>query len=101
MIGYHYVVLPDGEVQHGRPLFYEGALVNGYNQSSIGICYVGGLSASGETADTRTEEQDRALTALLRTLKHKFPLATIVGHCDLNRGKACPCFDATAYNACL
>lgn len=98
MIGYHYVVMPDGEVQHGRPLCYIGAHVRGYNYCSIGVCYVGGLDADGVTADTRTEAQKEALLRLLKYLKKKFPLARIVGHRDLAKGKACPCFDATVYN---
>lgn len=101
MIGYHYVVMPGGEVQHGRPLFYQGAHVGtpvDYNPQSIGVCYVGGLDSSGATADTRTEQQKATLLKLLRHLKRLYPKAKIVGHRDLNRGKACPCFDAKAYN---
>ena len=101
MIGYHYVVMPDGEVQPGRPLFYQGAHVGkpkNYNDVSIGVCYVGGLDEQGQSADTRTDAQKASLLALLRHLKKKFPQARIVGHRDLNPGKECPCFDATAYN---
>ena len=98
MIGYHYVVMPDGEVQHGRPLFYQGAHAKGYNHCSVGVCYVGGLNADGETADTRTEEQKKAMMMLLMNLKKTFPQARIVGHRELDMGKACPCFDATVYN---
>ena len=101
MIGYHYVVLPDGEVETGRPLFYQGAHVGrptNYNDMSIGVCYVGGLDAHGRFADTRTEAQKDSLMSLLRKLKKKFPQARIVGHNYLNAGKACPCFDAQVYN---
>ena len=101
MIGYHYVILPDGEVEHGRPLFLQGAHVGtprNYNNQSIGVCYVGGRNANGEFADTRTPAQKIALLFLLSELKKRFPQAKIVGHRKLNKGKACPCFDATAYN---
>ena len=30
-------------------------------------------------------------------LKKKFPQAQIVGHKDLDHGKACPCFNAKEY----
>ena len=33
-----------------------------------------------------------------RTHRAYYPNATIIGHRDLNRGKVCPCFDATEYN---
>ena len=101
MIGYHYVILPDGVVEHGRPLFYQGAHVGtprNYNNQSIGVCYVGGRNANGEIADTRTLAQKQALVRVLTLLKSQYPNAKIVGHRDLNKGKACPCFDATVYN---
>ena len=100
MIGYHYVVMPDGEVEHGRPLFCQGAHVGScYNPASIGVCYVGGIDSEGRCADTRTEAQKSSLLRLLAWLKRKFPNSRIVGHRELNKGKACPCFDATAYNS--
>ncbi len=98
MIGYHYVVLPSGQIEHGRPLFYQGAHVKGYNHCSVGVCYVGGLDKNGVTADTRTEEQKISLRFIIDGLKARFPNAKVVGHHDLFAGKACPCFDAKVYN---
>ena len=101
MIGYHYVVLPNGEVEHGRPLFYQGAHVGkpkNYNGVSIGICYVGGRDTNGQYADTRTPQQRETLKKLIKQLKGKYPSARIVGHRDLDKGKVCPCFDAKVYN---
>ena len=94
MIGYHYLIKVDGTIENGRPLCVQGAHVRGCNGVSIGVCYVGGLDDKGEFADTRTDQQRASLWALLINLKHRFPKATIVGHHDLNRYKACPCFDA-------
>lgn len=93
MIGYHLVVMPDGSVEHGRPLFYQGAHVRNYNAVSIGVCYVGGLDEQGRTADTRTDAQKATLKRLLEKLKARFPKARVVGHRDLDRGKACPCYN--------
>ena len=99
MIGYHYVILPDGRLENGRPLFYEGAHVRGHNHESIGICLVGGRDKNGKPVDPRTPEQCLTLVDLLRELKQwHFPHAQIVGHRDLDRGKECPCFDAKCYN---
>ena len=96
MIGYHYLVHLDGEVEHGRPLFMKGAACprSGANSTGIHVCYVGGRNNQGFTADTRTEAQRTALQALVRELKRKYPRARVCGHRDLDRGKACPCFDA-------
>lgn len=94
-IGYHYVVYRDGSVHDGRPLFEVGAHCKGHNAHSIGVCYVGGLTADGRKAkDTRTLEQKEALVLLLVRLKTKFPLAEIHGHRDF-AAKECPSFDAT------
>lgn len=94
-IGYHYVVDLDGTVEPGRPESEIGAHCLGHNQNSIGVCYVGGLSADGRTPeDTRTAAQKEALLALLKKLRAKYPKASIHGHRDF-AAKACPSFDAT------
>ncbi len=93
-VGYHYIIYLDGSVHAGRPLATPGAHCRGHNQHSIGVCYVGGLSSDGTTPlDTRTNEQRLSMTQLLRLLRHRFPNADIVGHCDINPAKACPCFN--------
>ena len=94
-IGYHYVVYRDGSVHEGRPLSEVGAHCKGHNAHSIGVCYVGGLTADGLNAkDTRTLEQKESLVLLLVRLKTQFPLAEIHGHRDF-AAKECPSFDAT------
>ena len=92
--GYHFYIRKNGDIKSTRPLERIGAHTRGFNKESIGICYEGGLTASGQPADTRTLHQKASLVALLRELKRVFPRALIVGHHDLNPMKACPCFDA-------
>lgn len=91
-IGYHYVIALDGAVHAGRPLSVAGAHCLGHNAHSIGVCYVGGLDDEGHPADTRTEQQQRALRELVRELRQRYPAATVHGHNEFAR-KACPCFD--------
>lgn len=94
-IGYHYVVYRDGTYHKGRELSEVGAHCTGHNSKSIGICYIGGCAKDGKTPkDTRTEAQKKTLITLLRTMKSKFPKASIHGHRDF-ANKACPSFDAT------
>lgn len=94
-IGYHYVIYRDGSIHRGRPVEQIGAHCRGYNADSIGICYIGGLTADGKAAkDTRTPLQRLALVALLTALKLRFPNAEIRGHRDF-AAKECPSFDAT------
>jgi N-acetylmuramoyl-L-alanine amidase len=42
-IGYHFVIYTDGSVVPGRPLEKIGAHALGYNESSVGVCLVGGV----------------------------------------------------------
>lgn len=99
MIGYHYLIRLDGTIEQGRPLYMTGAHCKGHNAESIGVCYVGGLASDGKTPkDTRTPQQKAALKRWLGYLKRTYPDAQIVGHCDLDAKKACPCFDAKIYD---
>lgn len=99
-IGYHYVIYRDGSVHIGRSELLIGAHCTGHNSHSIGICYIGGCDAEkrlpdGQLApkDTRTPAQKTALLKLLKSLKSKYPQATIHGHREF-ANKACPSFDA-------
>ena len=92
-IGYHFLVLLDGTIATGRPLWRVGAHCTGHNTHSVGICYVGGLDTQGKPKDTRTPEQRKAMQQLIQLLKSVFVGATVYGHRDF-AAKACPCFDA-------
>lgn len=107
--GYHYYIRRSGETLLTRPLNLPGAHTRGYNHTSIGIAYEGGLTPDGRPADTRTPDQRAALLVLLRHLRDLYPHARIVGHRDLSPDlnhnhvvdpaewiKACPCFNAAA-----
>lgn len=91
-IGYHYVVYLDGSIHKGRSEEIIGAHCSGQNAHSIGICYIGGLDASGKAKDTRTPAQRKALHELVSDLKTRYPAATIHGHNEF-ANKDCPCFN--------
>jgi N-acetyl-anhydromuramyl-L-alanine amidase AmpD len=95
-IGYHYVVRRNGEIERGRPDYMIGAHCLNHNAHSIGVCYEGGYDIQGEPADTRTEEQKKALRLLLEQLHHRYPRALIIGHHDLDPHKDCPCIKDVA-----
>lgn len=93
-IGYHYVIYIDGSIHKGRDENEIGAHCTGQNSNSIGICYIGGMTKDNKTPkDTRTYAQKQSLLKLLKTLKLKYPEATVHGHREF-AAKACPCFDA-------
>ncbi|PZU10042.1 N-acetylmuramoyl-L-alanine amidase [Sphingomonas sp.] len=110
-IGYHHVHLLDGTVQPGRPEVQIGAHAEGFNADSIGVVYVGGVAANGQTPkDTRTAAQKMSLGQQLLALSYRYPGADICGHRDLSPDrngdgritpdewmKACPSFDAAGF----
>lgn len=106
MIGYNFLVLLDGVIELGRPLSMDGAHCLGYNNHSIGVCYVGGLDKYGKAKDTRTPAQKKALEWLVGDLCKKHDIIEILGHRDTSPDldgdgivephewiKQCPCFD--------
>lgn len=100
-IGYNFYITKDGIIHKCRPLTMVGAHCSGYNATSIGVCYEGGLDAEGKPADTRTQKQLHSMRQLLSELKKEYPLACIVGHYELGARKACPCFCASKFYADL
>lgn len=100
-IGYHYVVKLDGAVEKGRPDEAIGSHVAGHNGNTIGVCYIGGLDASGKKAkDTRTAAQKASLLALVRDLKEQHPQAKVLGHRDFpGVKKDCPSFSVADWLA--
>jgi hypothetical protein len=95
-IGYHYLILPDGRVQHGRPDHCIGAHTRGYNKY-LGICLVGDFSSSdnpnGERGLTEpTKEQMQALTELVTSLQNQYEITQnrILLHRELDRATECP-----------
>jgi len=95
-IGYHFYITIDGDVHIGRDVGTIGAHTLGHNNTSIGICYAGGVEKDGKTAkDTRTKEQEESLINLLFSLKEEYKDIEVFGHRDF-ANKACPSFDATS-----
>ena len=95
-VGYHFYIRKDGTMTQHHRLLEVGAHCRPFNRCSIGICYEGGLDASGHPADTRTMEQTKRLSRLFQNLRRLFPQARIKGHRDMpgTVPKECPCLDA-------
>ena len=69
----------------------------GDNSMSRHIVYVGGCDKAGKPKDTRTEAQREALKRYVEDFHARFPQVKIVGHHELNPGKACPSFDVPTW----
>lgn len=103
--GYHYVVMPDGSVHQLLNVEAVSNGVQGYNQTSINVAYLGGITKNAQgkiiAVDNRTPQQKRALRNLLIQLHKKFPNAKIMGHRSIwgedtpqKWKKTCPNFNA-------
>lgn len=91
-IGYHFVIHDDGSLHEGRDVKKPGAHVKGYNENSIGICYIGGCDSKMNPKDTRTDAQKETLITIIKYFKTLYPEATIHGHNEFS-DKACPSFN--------
>lgn len=103
-IGYHYVIRRDGACEPGRPIEKNGAHAKGHNGGSIGVCLVGGMAEGDRRPDCNfTCSQWASLRLLVRELMELYDIdvARIIGHRDVNAGKACPTFDVPAWAATL
>jgi len=91
-IGYHYVIGLNGTIYPGRKPHEQGAHCTGYNATSIGICYIGGIDNNGIPCDTRTAEQKQSIKTLVASLSAMYTKATVHGHNEFS-DKMCPCFN--------
>jgi N-acetylmuramoyl-L-alanine amidase len=83
----------DGTIEKGRSEHIAGAHVKGHNADSIGVVYVGGCDTAMKPKDTRTAAQKAALVCLVADIQKRYPSATVHGHNEFDKGKACPSFD--------
>lgn len=101
-IGYHYVIRRDGACQPGRPVQRVGAHAKDHNSGSIGICLVGGMAEHDKRPDCNfTASQWSSLRFLVREMKQLYDIERVIGHRDVDPGRACPTFDVVAWAASI
>ncbi len=85
-VGYHYVILEDGQIQKGRPDFWDGSHARGFNDTHLGVCLIG--------EENFTREQFYALKDVINNLMLEFGIKKndILGHFEVST-KSCPNFD--------
>ena len=85
-IGYHKIICQNGQIENGRPTYWIGAHVYGFNNNSLGVCLIG--------KNNFNKKQLNSLFALLKYWEKIYPKAEIIGHKDFpNTSKTCPNFD--------
>ena len=83
-VGYHYIIKRCGELEYGRPEYWQGAHAKGHNTNSIGICLIG--------RDKYAWDQWETLTELIKELINKYPDVKVMGHNEVSN-KTCPNFN--------
>lgn len=90
--GYHILIDAAGNAHRLLSDEEVGNGVQGYNQRSLHVSYIGGLNEK----DTRTLAQKETLKSIVAEWKKKYPKAAVKGHRDFpGVQKACPCFDVS------
>lgn len=103
--GYSHIIELDGNIytyaEHDADGWVESnEMTNGVlpnkgvsNSNSLHICYIGGLSKDGKTAeDTRTLDQLQSMSEIVLRFISLYPNIKILGHNQV-ANKACPSFD--------
>lgn len=91
-VGYHRVIGRDGRIEHGRPDYWIGAHVYGFNEESLGVCLIG--------RHAFTDAQMAALASVIGEWRCQYPQAVVCGHCEFDyTEKTCPNFDVQAWLA--
>lgn len=99
-IGYHFVIPFNGDIQEGVRQDRQGTHLYGYNDSTIGVCLVGGMDPlDGTKMLNFSDAQLVNLMGLLDRLTSDYPQAEVRGHRDLapERSPWCPGFDAHTF----
>lgn len=97
--GYHYIIYPNGTIDHTIKNEQISNGCRGHNAHAINVAYVGGVDAQGRAIDNRTVAQKKSMRQLIMILHDSYPDAKIIGHRDIWGAnprawkKMCPSFD--------
>lgn len=97
-IGYHMVIRRDARLEYGRSFDEQGAHAPPHNDTSIGVCLVGGKHPTYEQWEMNyTYPQLAKLGFVCDWLKVMWPSAIVLGHNEVTPGRECPGFDVNAW----
>lgn len=106
-IGYHYVIRRDGSLQRGRPVNVQGdhAPINGHDQYSIAIAFVGGINAPTQvenapayrSAASLTRAQFTTFNQFVGAFYRSYPGGQVIGHNNIDPLVQDPGFDVIDY----
>ena len=104
-VGYHFLILRNGDLQVARPISQTGAhCLKGHNRYSIGLSFVGGIVGSGKKRGTKRDsstfkpEQWETFKAFMRAFYSVHPGGQAWGHVDIDPDRRSdPNFDVQRY----
>ena len=104
-VGYHFLILRNGDLQVARPISKTGAhCLKGHNPYSIGLAFVGGIVGSGSKRGTKRDsttfrpEQWETFKAFMRAFYSVHPGGQAWGHADIDPDRRSdPNFDVQRY----
>lgn len=111
VVGYHYLIQLDGTIVKLHAHNADNKIdpwevtngVRGFNAHSLHIVYAGGCGAKKDklakwypSKDTRTKEQIKSLTKLVKQLAKEHHTIKVCGHNQL-ANKSCPSFDVKEF----
>lgn len=76
-IGYHFLINTEGDIQLCRAVDTVGSHSRAYDQVSVAIGVVGGIDLNGDRVDTRSIDQQEALSDLTVFLETLYPAAEV------------------------
>jgi len=95
--GYHFLIRLDGTIERGRPVDMIGAHAKGFNRTSLGLAYAGGIDKDGNATNTMSRDQTDAMFVLIDSLAVVFGQLKLIGHNDVTDRKTCPNFDVSEW----
>jgi len=76
-IGYHFLVIHNGDIQLCRDIHTIGSHTRNFDEVSVAIGVTGGVDEEGTRAFTRTSLQSSAIDDLIEFLSQMYPLAKV------------------------
>lgn len=104
-VGYSDMIHINGQIENLVPYDNDNLVepweitngASGVNSVSRHIVYVGGCDKKMKPKDTRTNEQKLSLEAYVKYKILRYPNIKVVGHNQLDKGKACPSHDVSEW----
>jgi len=104
-IVYNLIIRRDGSIQRGLPFSKNGNHAPGYDENSLGVCFVGGINAPTGTPDyenfisaaSLTRSQLNSFDHICKAFYAYYPGGTITGHNEVDETQEDPGFDVLDY----